>query len=551
MKKTTMRAATALLLLHSILFAGFASAQTAAATSDINAQIRKEAMENSQIMRTVHFFTDVYGPRLTGSPNHKAAAEWAAKQMTAWGMENAALEPWNFGHPGWVNERAAGFITAPVRDSLVFEVLAWTPGTERAVTGQAFQMILPDRPTQEELTAYFNGIRAQIGGKMVLMGRPATIPVSFDPPSKRISDEVIKQRLDPNAAPAPRPTPPATPQPNRTPKPGQLTGLQIGEQLDKFLLDNKVAVRINDAGREHGQIRAFNHRSFDVTKTVPTVVMRNEDFGRISRLLAGNNAVSLEFDIRNRTISEGTTSYNTVGEIVGTDKKDEVIMLGGHLDSWHAATGATDNAVGCAIMMEAARILKTLNVKPRRTIRVALWSGEEQGLLGSQAYVAKHFGSFENPTPNYAKFGGYFNIDSGTGRARGMSVFGSPETASILREAVAPFADLGVEGVLNTRSRGLGGSDHTSFNQAGLPGIGVMQDPIEYGTHTWHTNLDTYERIVEDDVKKAAIVIASAVYQLAMRDELLPRLKREEMPAPPADETAPRPTPTPSPRANR
>jgi hypothetical protein len=551
MKKTTMRAATALLLLHSILFAGFASAQTAAATSDINAQIRKEAMENSQIMRTVHFFTDVYGPRLTGSPNHKAAAEWAAKQMTAWGMENAALEPWNFGHPGWVNERAAGFITAPVRDSLVFEVLAWTPGTERAVTGQAFQMILPDRPTQEELTAYFNGIRAQIGGKMVLMGRPATIPVSFDPPSKRISDEIIKQRLDPNAAPAPRPTPPATPQPNRTPKLGQLTGLQIGEQLDKFLLDNKVAVRINDAGREHGQIRAFNHRSFDVTKTVPTVVMRNEDFGRISRLLAGNNAVSLEFDIRNRTIPEGTTSYNTVGEIVGTDKKDEVIMLGGHLDSWHAATGATDNAVGCAIMMEAARILKTLNVKPRRTIRVALWSGEEQGLLGSQAYVAKHFGSFENPTPNYAKFGGYFNIDSGTGRARGMSVFGSPETASILREAVAPFADLGVEGVLNTRSRGLGGSDHTSFNQAGLPGIGVMQDPIEYGTHTWHTNLDTYERIVEDDVKKAAIVIASAVYQLAMRDELLPRLKREEMPAPPAGETAPRPTPTPSPRANR
>jgi hypothetical protein len=301
----------------------------------------------------------------------------------------------------------------------------------------------------------------------------------------------------------PRPTPPATPQPNRTPKPGQLTGLQIGEQLDKFLLDNKVAVRNNDAGREHGQIRAFNHRSFDVTKTVPTVVMRNEDFGRI---FAACLRVIMRFRsnsiFANRTIPEGTTSYNTIGEIVGTDKKDEVIMLGGHLDSWHAATGATDNAVGCAIMMEAARILKTLNVKPRRTIRVALWSGEEQGLLGSQAYVAKHFGSFENPTANYSKFGGYFNIDSGTGRARGMSVFGSPETASILRETVAPFADLGVEGVVNTKSRGLGGSDHTSFNQAGLPGIGVMQDPIEYGTHTWHTNLDTYERIVEDDVKK-------------------------------------------------
>jgi hypothetical protein len=548
MKKTTIRTAIALLLLQSILFANFASAQTTQA--DINAQIRKEAMENSQIMRTIHFFTDVYGPRLTGSPNLKAAGEWAVKQMTAWGMENAALEPWDFGHPGWVNERASGFITAPVRDSLVFEVLAWTPGTERAVTGQAFQIILPERPTQEELTAYFNGIRAQIGGKMVLMGKPATIPVSFDPPSKRISDEQLKQRLDPNATPAPRPTP-ATPRPTQTPKPGQLTGLQIAEQLDKFLIDNKVAVRINDAGREHGQIRAFNHRSFDVTKTVPTVVMRNEDFGRISRILAGGTAVTLEFDIRNRSFPEGTTSYNTIGEIVGTDKKDEVIMLGGHLDSWHAATGATDNAVGCAIMMEAARILKTLNVKPRRTIRVALWSGEEQGLLGSQAYVAKHFGSYENPTANYAKFGGYFNIDSGTGRGRAMTVFGSPETAAILREAVAPFADLGLEGVLTTKSRGLGGSDHTSFNQAGLPGIGVMQDPIEYGTHTWHTNLDTYERIVEDDVKKAAIVVASAVYTLAMRDELLPRLPQAEMPAPPVVERpAPTPASTPTPRRN-
>ena len=546
MKKTTTRAAIALLLLHSILFADFAFAQTSA--TDVNAQIRKEAMENSQIMRTVHFFTDVYGPRLTGSPNLKAAGEWAVKQMTTWGMENAALEPWSFGHPGWVNERAAGFITAPVRDSLVFEVLAWTPGTKKAVKGQAFQVILPERPTQEELTAYFNSIQPQMKGKMVLIGRPANIPVNFDPPPKRISDETIKRRVDPTATPAPAPTP--APQAVRTPKPGQLTGLQISEQLDKFLLDNKAAVRINDAGREHGQIRAFNNRTFDVKKTVPTVVLRNEDFGRVARLLADNTPVSLEFDIRNRTIPEGATSYNTVGEIVGTDKKDEVIMLGGHLDSWHAATGATDNAVGCAIMMEAARILKTIGVRPRRTIRVALWSGEEQGLLGSQAYVAKHFGSFENPTPNYAKFGGYFNIDSGTGRARGMSVFGSPETASILREAVAPFADLGVEGVLNTKSRGLGGSDHTSFNQAGLPGIGVMQDPIEYGTHTWHTNLDTYERIVEDDVKKAAIVVASAVYQLAMRDELLPRLKREEMPAPPADESAPRPTPTPAPRSN-
>ena len=534
-----------MLLLQCVLLQNTAFAQATSTATDINAQIRKEAMENSQIMRTIHFFSDVYGPRLTGSPNLKAAGEWAVKQMTSWGMENAKLEPWNFGHPGWVNERAAGFITAPVQDSLVFEVLAWTSGTNGVVKGQAIQLILPDRPTQAELDGFFAANGYKIKGNMVLMGKPATIPVNFEPPPKRIDDEAIKRRFDPNAA---SPQVPPPPRPTQTPKPGQLSGSQIGEQMDKFLLDGGAVVRINDAGREHGQIRAFNNRSFDVAKTVPTIILRNEDFGRIARLLADNAAVSLEFDIRSRTIPEGATSYNTIGEIVGSDKKDEVIMLGGHLDSWHAATGATDNAVGCAIMMEAARILKTIGVKPRRTIRVALWSGEEQGLLGSQAYVEKHFGSFEKPTANYEKFGGYFNIDSGTGRARGLSVFGSPETAAILREAVLPFADLGVVGVINSKSRGLGGSDHTSFNQAGLPGIGVSQDPIEYGTHTWHTNLDTYERIVEDDVKKAAIVVAAAVYQLAMRDELLPRFKREDMPALPVE--TPAPTPMPSPRRN-
>jgi len=268
-----------------------------------------------------------------------------------------------------------------------------------------------------------------------------------------------------------------------------------------------------------------------------------EDFGRVSRLLDDKTSVSLEFDIRNKTFPEGATSYNTIGEITGTDKKDEVIMLGGHLDSWHSATGATDNAIGCAIMMEAARILKTLNVKPRRTIRVALWSGEEQGLLGSQAYVKKHFGSFETPTADYEKFGGYFNIDSGTGRARGLTVFGTPEAATILREIVAPFAEYGIVGAANTKSRNLGGSDHTSFNAAGLPGIGVLQDPIEYGSHTWHTNLDTYERIIEDDVKKSAIIIAASVYALAMRDERLPRYPKAEMPV------LPNLTPTPTPRS--
>jgi Zn-dependent M28 family amino/carboxypeptidase len=295
---------------------------------------------------------------------------------------------------------------------------------------------------------------------------------------------------------------------------------------------NGALMRINDAGRDHGQIRAFQNRTYDPSKALPTVVLRNEDYGRISRILADGTPVELEFTIVNRTYPEGKTSYNAIAEIPGTDKKSEVVMLGGHLDSWHAATGATDNAIGCAVMMEAARILKAIGARPRRTIRVALWSGEEQGLLGSKAYVKAHFGTFEEPKPEFETFNGYFNVDSGTGRIRGASVFGPPSAATVLREAFAPFEDLGVVGAVATRSRRSGGTDSTSFNEAGLPGIGLGQDPIQYNSHTWHTNLDTYERIVEEDVKRSAIAIAAAVYHVAMRDERLPRFTKEEMPEP-------------------
>jgi carboxypeptidase Q len=260
--------------------------------------------------------------------------------------------------------------------------------------------------------------------------------------------------------------------------------------------------------------------------------MRNEDFGRIERLLADGEDVKMEFNIVNRDYPEGKTSYNVAGEIPGSDKADEIVMLGGHLDSWHSATGATDNAAGSAMMLEAARIIQALGLKPRRTIRVALWSGEEQGLLGSKAYVAEHFGTFEKPKPGYDKLVCYFNIDSGTGRPRGATVFGPPEAAKFLRAALEPFADLGVAGAMSTNSRATGGTDSTNFNAAGLPGIGMQQDPIEYQSHTWHTNLDTYERIVPEDVKTGAPVIAGAVWYVANHDQQIPRFTREQMPAP-------------------
>jgi hypothetical protein len=518
---------------------------------DLLERIRKEEATNSQIMKAMHMFTDIYGPRLTGSPNHKAAAEWAVRQMTAWGLQNAHLEPWNFGHVGWLNERFTGHIISPVKDVLSCEVLAWTPSTRGVVRANAYQMILPERPSQEQLTAFFETQKARVRGRMVMVGKQTIVPVNLNPPAKRTDDKAAEERYGPNPRPFAFPTPSPTPTPlPGAPKP--LTNQQIQEQLDKFLKQNGALVRVNDAGREFRQIRAFNNRTFDIARAVPTVVMSNEDFGRITRILADGPAVTLEFNIVNRIYPEGKTSYNTVAEIPGTDKADEVIMLGGHLDSWHAATGATDNAIGCAIMMEAARILKTLGVRPRRTIRVALWSGEEQGLLGSQAYVKEHFGSAENPKPGYEKFGGYFNIDSGTGRVRGAGVFGPPEAANIVRKILEPLKNDGVVGAVQSRSRALGGSDNTSFSNAGLPGIGMGQDPIEYGTNTWHTNLDTYERILEDDVKKDAIIVAWSVYQLAMRDDLLPRFRMQDMPPrPPAAATEPSPTPKPSVRPRR
>jgi carboxypeptidase Q len=508
---------------------------------DVVWKIRREATERSQILRTLHVLTDVYGPRLTGSPNLRNAQDWVVQQATAWGLKNAHLEPWDFGHPGWLNDKIAVHLVSPVKDSLVVEALAWTPGTSGTITASTVLVDPPRTPTQADMDAFFERLRGSLKGRAVMIGPPAQLAVSIDPPAKRRDDNDARTQFTPARPPAFTP-PAAVPAPRAA---GVLTADEAAEQLNQFLVQQGAVLRINDAGREHGQIRAFNNRTFDVARAVPTVVMRNEDYGRIARLMASGRVVEIEATIVNRTFPEGRTQHNVVAEIPGGDKAQEVVMLGGHLDSWHAATGATDNAIGSAVMLEAIRILQAIGATPRRTIRLALWSGEEQGLRGSVAYVAQHFGTFENPKPEYAHFAGYFNIDSGTGRARGMTVFGPPAAADVLRPLLAPFAGNGVMGAISTRSRVRGGSDHTSFNEVGLPGISVGQDPIEYGTHTWHTNLDTYERIIESDAQQSAMAIASAVYHLAMRDQLLPRFSKDAMPPrpgqAPATTTAARP----------
>ncbi len=496
---------------------------------DVLARIRDEANARSQIMRSVHVFADVHGPRLTGSPGLKAAGEWAIATMQSWGLTNAHLEPWNFGRDGWVNERFSAHIVSPVKDSLVGEVLAWTPGTNGTVTAQAFLLRLPERPTTEQLNTYLNSVRDQVRGRIVLVDPIMTPPVDMNPAPKREDDAEMRRRFgavkqdaierprnrrDQSTDPAPPLSSAAGQPPHRRVPPGK-RGAPPRRRCPP-------AARAGDGIQ---QSRPTTWRP-----SYPSVILRNEDYGRIARLLADSTPVELEFTIVNRTFPEGRTAYNAVAEIAGTDKQDEVVMIGGHLDSWQSATGATDNAVGCAVMMEAARILQAIGVRPRRTIRVALWSGEEQGLLGSQAYIQQHFGTLENPKAGFGKLTAYLNLDHGTGRPRGAVVFGPDSAAAAVRQMLSPLADLGIVGAASTRSRAFGTTDHTAFNNAGLTGIDFELDPIEYDSHTHHTNLDTYERILESDARAAAIVVAFTAYQLAMREEMLPRFQRSEFP---------------------
>jgi hypothetical protein len=506
-----------------------------------NAKIRAEGMERSKIMWIEHYLADVYGPRPIGSPNQKAAAEWAVKTMTSFGMTNAHLEPFTWRGVGWLPGRATGVITSPVKANLKFEAVPWSPSTTGTVSGEIVVVAPPETPTDAELTAYLASMAPRVKGRIVMAGAPPVVPVNFNEAVKRIPEEQARARYAPGDATAGRGrggrgggrgAPPPVPE-------GHLSAQQVNQRIAQFLRDNPPALRLvaQGGGRIPGVIVAQNAAGQiydDTTPQSPAVILRSDDYGRIFRINADGTPVSVEFNVQNQYFPEGKTSYVTVAEIPGADKGDEVVMLGGHLDSWTSATGATDNAIGCAIMMEAARIIEATGLKPRRTIRVALWSGEEEGLLGSFDYVKRHFGSAESPLPDYPRLDAYWNIDDGTGLVRGASVFGPPTAAAVVAQYLKPFEEWGVYGANPSTARVEGGSDNGAFAVAGLPGIGAQQDPIEYNSTSWHTNLDTYERIVPDDVMKNAVITASVVYGLATRDAMLPRFPAAEMPAIPA-----------------
>ncbi|MGH7584550.1 MAG: M28 family peptidase, partial [Gemmatimonadales bacterium] len=452
------------------------------------ARIRDEGMNHSKIMWIEHYLADVYGPRPTGSPNHKAAAEWAIKTMTSFGMKNGHLEPFTWNGIGWLPGRATGFITSPVHANIKFEAAPWSPSTKGTIHGEVVSVDPPDQPTQAELTAYLVRLAPKVKGGIVMVGPSPEVPVNFNPRPPRIADSVLKERYqstDFQNGRGGRGNPAFGGRGGRggrggpPPPEGHLSSAEVNAQLNAFVRDNMPALQLiaQGPGRIPGAIVAQNRGGQIYNDTTPqpaTVIMRTDDYGRIYRIIQDGTPVTVEFNIQNQYFPHGDTSFVTVAEIPGSDKADEVVMMGGHLDSWTSATGATDNAINAAVMMEAGRILEAIGAKPRRTIRVGLWSGEEQGLLGSFAYVRNHFGSAEDPKPEFSKLDAYWNVDDGTGQVRGATIMGPPEAAKILAQYLKPFEDWGVYGALPSTARTEGGSDNGAFAVAGLPGIGAQ-----------------------------------------------------------------------------
>jgi carboxypeptidase Q len=475
-------------------------------------QIKDEGFNNSKVMEIMSYLTDVYGPRLTNSPNIKEAANWTTGKLKEWQLANVHLEPWGvpFGR-GWSNERFSAQVISPRPFPLIAYPKAWTPGTSGPLTADAFLALM----LKEEDIAKFRG---QLKGKFVLTAAIPENPERFEPQAHRYTDAELTEM-------ATQPVPAAQ---NPDDRSAQFRAQrELNLKIQKFLVEEGVAAWIEPSRSDDGTVFVQQGGGRDKEKDPATpvrVAVASENYGRIYRLLEKKLPVTIQLDIQNKFYDDDLNSFNIIGEIPGTDKSksDEVVMLGAHFDSWHAGTGATDNGAGSAVMLEAIRILKTTGLKMRRTVRLGLWTGEEQGLLGSRAYVKQHFADTEvmKPTPEHAKLDAYYNIDNGTGKIRGVYLQGNEMVAPIFTAWMEPFHDLG----MNTLTiRNTGGTDHLSFNAVGLPGFQFIQDPMDYDSRTHHSNMDVYERIQEPDMKQMAVIVASFVYLTANRDEMLPR----------------------------
>jgi hypothetical protein len=473
-------------------------------------RIKDEAFQRSQVMDLVSYLTDVYGPRLTGSPNLQEAAEYTVARMRAWGIANPRLETWGRFGPGWSNERFTAHVIEPQAYPLIGYPRAWTPGTHGPTTGEAILApITEDRD--------FDTWRGKLRGKFVFAQRLRNVDASFEPLGRRLTDEDLE-----NLA--------AQPRPPRAQAGGRGRGGQAASPREfarrrmQFFVDEGVAAIVEYSRGDGGTVfvTGGNLRQFPDAPVPTQIVLAVEHYGRIVRTLEKEIPVTLEVNVQNTFHEDDLDAFTIVGEIPGTDKADEVVMLGAHFDSWHTGTGATDNAAGAAVMLEAMRVLQTTGLQMRRTVRIGLWTGEEQGIQGSRAYVTKHFADRETMQllPEHGRLSAYYNLDNGTGAIRGIYLQGNEAVAPIFREWMVPFENVGMT---TLAIRGTGGTDHTSFDAVGLPGFQFIQDPVEYDPRTHHSNMDVYERVQREDLIKNVAIISAFAYHTANREELLPR----------------------------
>ena len=490
-------------------------------------RIRAEGFRNSKVMEIASALTDQIGARVTGSPNMRKANEWTRDKLTEFGLANAHVESWGTFGRGWTSDYCVVRMLAPDTQQLYAAGLAWSPPTNGTVRGIVKKVKLE---TKEDLEKN----KGKLAGAIVMINEPRELK----PQDKAALERYDDAALDKLAAYE-------VPTLNDARQREFRTRRELRRALAQYAMDEKIAVLITVARGDGGTFnvqQGYGSWNPNEPQGVPTVTLAPEHYDRITRIIDAKKDVELEIDLHAQFYDQDKDGYNTIAEIPGTDKKGEIVMLGAHLDSWQSATGATDNAAGVAAMMEAVRILKSLGIAPKRTIRIALWSGEEQGLFGSRGYVAEHFASRATPKdpeqaklplgqrttdkgelvlkPDHAKISAYFNLDNGTGKVRGIYAQENAAVVPIFTDWLVPLHDLGATAVTmrNTQS-----TDHISFDEAGIPGFQFIQDEIEYDTRTHHTNWDTYERLQREDLMQAAVVAATFVWQAANRPDLLPR----------------------------
>jgi carboxypeptidase Q len=518
---------------------------------DMINRIRDEGLNRSKVMETAAYLTDSIGPRLTNSPQARRASEWTRDRLSEWGVANAHLEAWGPFGRGWSFEHATVTVVAPVSFPIIAVPEAWTPGTSGAVRGPAMKV-------KVESEADLEALAGQLSGKVLLISEPREIQDM----EKALFERLSAQELETLSVYGPE----RRRTRERLSREEVLRRSRLQKRQRSFFKEQGVLATLKASERERGIVRVGGAGSREASEDpgVPGLVVAAEQYNRLARLVAAGGDVQVEVDVRARFHDDDVMGHNTIAEIPGTDRRGEVVMVGAHLDSWHAGTGATDNGAGVSVAMEAMRILRALDVKPRRTIRIGLWTGEEQGLLGSRAYVAQHFATRPDPTPEerelpsylrrsrgpltlkpeHALFSAYFNLDNGTGRVRGVYTQQNVAAAPIFEAWLRPLADLGANTISN---RDTSGTDHQAFDGVGLPGFQFIQDDAEYSTVTHHTNLDVFDRLQKDDLMQASVVMATFAYHAAMREGRFPR---KPLPADPAPAASPAPGASPAPAAS-